>query len=101
MPELEFPHPNLKPNFLAETIQSIKDTLNHMSADQIKAQVETEEWLEAIHEFDCAEHFNAQMAKIKKAPTPAQHAFAKAAKDQGLLFNARTKLYEEAERATA
>jgi hypothetical protein len=101
LPDLEFLHPSLKPNFLAETIQSIKDTLNHMSEDQLKAQVETDEWIEAINEFDCAAHFNAQMAKIKKAPTPAQHAFAKAAKDLGLQFNGKTKLYEEAERATA
>lgn len=102
MPELEYPHPNLKPAFLAETIATIKSTLNALSEDQVKAQLETEEWTDAIKEFNCVDHFNDQLTKIKKAPTPAQHAFAKKATDLGYTFNKKTSKYEvEVQRALA
>ena len=94
LPELEFPMPSINPNFMAETIASIKAKLNELSADQSKEQAECEDWLIAIRDMESAEDFNSQLASIKSAPEPAQLAFNKAAKSKGLAFNKGSKKYE-------
>lgn len=95
-PELEFPHPNLNPNFLGETIAAIKAKLNEMSADQVKLQAEMDDWAVAIRELETVDDFNAQLEQIKNAAPAVQQLFFKAAKDRGLVANKKTKLYEEA-----
>jgi hypothetical protein len=95
LPELEYPHPSMKPHFLAETIQTIKDTLNHMSEEQTAAQKLAEEWALAIADFSSVDEFNGALAMIKKAPKATQALFNKAAITKGFHFDEKAKAYME------
>jgi hypothetical protein len=84
--ELEIPPPSKSPHFMAEIIQQIKDKLNAMSADQMKAQTEAEEWATAIRDLSTAEEVNRLIPQLKKAPKGTLDILNKRADELGLIF---------------
>ena len=90
---MEVPHPDKDPDFLAGVVKKIKDRLNAMTAEQSKAHAELEKWRETIHALETADDFNGQAGAIKTAPKAAQALFAHAAKDKGLVADAKAKKY--------
>jgi hypothetical protein len=93
---LEVPHPDRDPEFLAKTMQAIKDKLNALTEEQAAAQQVLVQWRERIAGMGSAEDFNAALAEVKQAPKAAQAMFADAAKVNGLAFDAKAKQYAEA-----
>lgn len=61
------PHPDEKPNTLAEVITAIKERLNQMTEVQRKRQTEIADWLGKFQEATTAEHFSNMVKEIKKA----------------------------------
>lgn len=84
---LAVPHPDKSPTFLADVIQSIKDKLNTMTAEQAKAQIELTAWRERIAEFKTADEFNACIGDIGKASEAARALFKTAAHTAGLSWD--------------
>jgi hypothetical protein len=93
---LEVPHPDRDPEFLAKTMQAIKDKLNALTEEQAAAQQVLVQWRERIAGMGSAEDFNGALAEVKLAPKAAQAMFADAAKVNGLAFDAKAKKYAEA-----
>ena len=98
---LEIPHPDKDPQFLSKVIQQIKDRLNAMTEDQRQAQEVLETWRAIIAELQTADDFNDKASAIKAAPKAAQALFAAAAKDKGLVADAKAKKYVAKEPAEA
>lgn len=92
---LEVPHPDRNPAFLAEVIQTIKDRLNALTAEQAEAQKVLAGWRERIAGMGSAADFNAALDDVKKAPKAAQAMLADAAKVNGLTFDQKSKQYVE------
>lgn len=90
---LEIPHPDRAPDFLATVVQSIKDRLNAMTADQAKAQANVAMWRETISAMESAEDFNKALPNVKKEPKAVQALFAKAAEGKGLAFDKAANAY--------
>jgi len=82
--------------FLAGVINSIKDALNAMTEEQIKAQAVLEEWRSRIAELDGADAFNNEIPEIKKQPQAVQALFAHAATAAGLVFDKKASGYVSA-----
>lgn len=94
LPELEIPHPDKNPHFLAEVIASIKDTLNALTAEQVEAQRVIEEWITAIDGYKSPEEFTKVLAEIAHAPEAIKTYFKQAAKKSGFTYNGKLKAYE-------
>lgn len=90
---LEIPHPSRDPLFLAGVIQTIKDRLNAMTEDQIKAQQHVDGWRDQIQKLEGVEAFNAKLAEVKKEPKAVQALFADAASAKGLTFDKKAGQY--------
>lgn len=76
---LEVSHPNQATRFLADVIQSIKDNLNQMTEEQIKAQQNLEDWRTKIEQFDTVDDFNTALEEIKVQPIGVKSVFFQAA----------------------
>jgi hypothetical protein len=98
---LEVPHPDKDPLFLAGVIQSIKDRLNAMTEEQRQAQEALEGWRKTIAELKTADDFNSKAEAIKAAPKAAQALFGAAAREAGLVADAKAKKYIAKEHAEA
>lgn len=93
LPPLDIPHPDKDPAFLAGVMQSIKDRLNAMTAEQAQAQEVLESWRGIIRELNTAEDFNDKLAGVKSAPKAAQALFAAEATAKGLTFDKKAAQY--------
>lgn len=93
---LEVAHPDRNPEFLAGVMQSIKDRLNALTADQAEAQKVLDGWRERIAGLGSADDFNGALVDVKAAPKAAQAMFADAAKVNGLTFDKSSSKYVEA-----
>lgn len=93
---LEVMHPDRDPEFLAKVVQSIKDRLNALTADQAEAQKLLEGWRARIAGMGSADDFNGALAEVKTAPKAAQAMFADAAKVNGLIWDKSAGKYAEA-----
>ena len=93
---LEVVHPDRDPEFLAKVVQSIKDRLNALTADQAEAQKVLEGWRTRIAGMGSADDFNGALAEVKAAPKAAQAMFADAAKVNGLVWDKAAGKYAEA-----
>jgi len=93
---LEIPHPDRAPELLANVMQTIKNKLNAMTAEQAEAQKVMDGWRERIAGFGCALDFNEALAEVKTAPKAVQAMFADAAKVNGLTFDKPAGKYAEA-----
>jgi len=93
---LEVVHPDRNPAFLAGVMQSIKDRLNALTAEQAEAQKVLDTWRTRIAGMGSADDFNGALADVKVAPKAAQAMFADAAKVNGLTFDKKTGQYAEA-----
>jgi hypothetical protein len=65
-------------------MQAIKDKLNALTEDQVKAQAKLNEWREAIALLESADDFNGKLEAIKAQPEAVRALFKAAAKDKGL-----------------
>lgn len=83
---LDIPHPDREPLFFAGVIQSIKDKLNALTADQMEAQAKIAEWREAIDLLETAEDFNGKLESIKAQPVAIREIFKGAASRKGLVW---------------
>lgn len=92
---LEVPHPDRDPAFLSKVMQTIKDKLNAMTAEQAEAQKVLTEWREKIAGLGNADDFNGMLAEVKKAPKAVQAMFADAAKVNKLEFDKASSKYVE------
>jgi hypothetical protein len=95
------PHPDLAPQFLAEVIAQIKERLNAATEAQREEHAKLENWRSTISGLKTAEDFNAQADAIKKAPKAAQALFGAAAKERGLVADAKAKKYVAAKQEHA
>lgn len=93
---LEVAHPDRNPEFLADVMQTIKDKLNALTAEQAEAQKVLDGWRERIVGFGSAEDFNGALVDVKAAPKAAQAMFADAAKVNGLTFDKAAGKYVDA-----
>lgn len=92
---LEVQHPDRNPEFLAGVMQSIKDKLNALTAEQAEAQKVLEGWRTRIAGMGSADDFNGALAEVKTAPKAVQAMFAQAAKINKLSFDANVGRYAE------
>jgi hypothetical protein len=90
---LEVPHPTQAPRFLADVIQSIKDNLNQMTEEQIKAQQILEDWRAKIEQLDTVDEFNDTIEEIKLQSITIQSLFATAAKSKKYTFDKESSRY--------
>lgn len=90
---MEVPKPDAAPDFLACVIQSIKDRLNTLTAEQAAAQEVLETWRHIISELQDVDDFNDKLAGVKAAPKAAQALFAAAATEKGLAFDKKAGKY--------
>jgi hypothetical protein len=93
---LEIPHSDRNPEFLATVVQSIKDKLNALTAEQAEAQQVLVQWRERIAGMGSAEDFNGALADVKKAPKAVQAMLADAAKLNKLDYSKVEGKYVEA-----
>lgn len=84
---LVVPHPDKDGAFLAGVITSIKDKLNALTEDQVKAQAELNEWRERIALLINAEDINGTLPHVKAASKAAQALLAERAKKLGLTWD--------------
>ena len=94
MAELEIPHPNKEGKFLALVIATIKEKLNEMSMDQLKAQTDIDEWTTAINDLDDVDGFNRMLPEVKKANEVVKSYFNAQAKKQGFVYSKKANAYE-------
>lgn len=83
---LDIPHPDRDPLFFAGVIQSIKDKLNALTADQMAAQAKIAEWRDAIDLLNTAEDFNSKLEAIKAQTVAIREIFKGAAASKGLVW---------------
>ena len=76
---LDIPQPSQSPAFLAGVIQSIKDKLNEMTEEQVKAQQNLEDWRVKIEQLDTVDDFNTALEEIKVQPISVKSVFFQAA----------------------
>ncbi len=92
---LEIPHSDRNPEFLSTVVQSIKDKLNALTAEQAEAQQVLVQWRERIAGMGSAEDFNAALSDVKKAPKAVQAMFSDAAKLNKLDYSKADGKYVE------
>jgi hypothetical protein len=93
---LEIPHPDRSPDFLAGVVQTIKDKLNAMTAEQTEAQKHLSMWRESIGAMDTPEAFTAAYTQVQKEPKSVQALFVAAVQDKGYVFDKKNKTYSSA-----
>jgi hypothetical protein len=98
---LDIPHPDANPAFLANVVQSIKDRLNALTAEQMAAQENTEKWRLKIADLAAVEDFNAMLAEVKAEPQTVQALFNAAAKSHGYTFDKKAGAYAMPEQQAA
>jgi hypothetical protein len=98
---LEVPHPDKSPDFLSSVIDEIKDKLNALTAEQVKAQELIESWRVRIRDLLAVEDFNGQIAEVKKQPKAVQALFAARAQELGFEFDKKVAAYVEASQKAA
>lgn len=88
LPVLKFPHPSQNPHFLADVIQSIKDSINKLTGEQAEAVKEEQDLAEAIKGAKTVDHFNTLLglARERKYKTAQRAAIAEAAKAHGFDY---------------
>lgn len=84
---LVVPHPDKDGAFLAGVVASIKDKLNALTEDQVKAQAELNEWRERIALLINAEDINGTLPHVKAASKAAQALLAERARKLGLAWD--------------
>lgn len=89
------PHPDKDPAFLAGVIQSIKDRLNALTAEQTAAQETLESWRTRIAAMTTAEQFNGAMEEIKTAPPAARAMYVAEVAQAGFVFDKAAAKYVE------
>lgn len=87
------PHPDENPQFLAEVIQSIKDRLNALTAEQTAAQEAVTRWRETIATMESAEDFNAARAQVAKESDAVKAMFGDRLETLGLAWDKVAKVY--------
>lgn len=95
------PHPDVAPAFLAGVIQSIKDRLNELTAEQTAAQEHLAEWREMIGAMESADDFNKAVTTAKSEPTAVRALLAAAATAKGFVFDKQAGAYKAPVRAAA
>jgi len=90
---LEIPHPDKAPTFLADVMQSIKDRLNTMTAEQAAAQKVLNDWREAIETLETPDDFNSKMEAVKAQPKAVRALFVHASIEKGLIFDKEANAY--------
>ncbi len=93
LPVMPVPLSNTK--ILAEVLDTIKDRLNASVEISKKAEQELQDWTIVLNECDSVEMMNQLLPEIKKATPAIQFYAVKRAKDLGLIFNKKTRLYEQ------
>lgn len=83
---LQIPHPDREPAFLAGVVQSIKDKLNEMTAEQMVEQGRIAEWRDAIALLESADDFNGKLDAIKGQSVAIRQLFKDAATAKGLVW---------------
>lgn len=81
---LEIPHPDRDQDFLAGVVQAIKDKLNALTIEQIKAQAALAEWRNEVGEFETAADFNAKLVEVASQSEAVRALFKESAKAKGL-----------------
>lgn len=95
------PHPDKDPAFLAGVIQSIKDRLNELTAEQTAAQEHLAEWREMIGAMESADDFNKAVTTAKNEPTAVKALLAAAATVKGYVFDKQAGAYKAPVKAAA
>jgi hypothetical protein len=98
---LDIPHPDANPLFLASVVQSIKDKLNALTADQMAAQEAIEKWRVTIADLAAVEDFNAVLSDVKVQPEAVKALFNAAAKKHGYTFDKKAGGYVMPEQQAA
>lgn len=104
---LEIPHQNSPDfaDFLDTVIVGIKNHLNYLTEEQVKAQAVLEKWRSRIDELaareDLVDAFNTELTTIKKQPQAVQSLFAHAATGAGLVFDKKIGAYLAAKEKAA
>jgi len=90
---LEIPHPDRDPAFLATVIQSIKDKLNTLTAEQAEMQGEIEKWRLAVADVTDAAGVNGLVADAHGKPNAIKALVVAKAAALGLQFDSKAKQY--------
>jgi hypothetical protein len=98
---LQIPHPDRQPAFLAGVMQSIKDKLNELTADQMAEQGRIAEWRDAIALLESSEDFNGKLDAIKGQSVAIRQLFKDAAKSHGYTFDKKAGAYAMPEQQAA
>jgi len=84
---LDIPHPDREPDFLASVIQSIKDKLNTLTAEQSEAQAKLGKLRLALADAEDAQGINALLEAAKDAGNSGKALLHARATDIGLAFD--------------
>ena len=84
---LDIPHPDREPEFLAGVIQSIKDKLNTLTAEQAEAQAKLTKLREALADAEDADGINALLDDAKGADKAGKALLHDRATVLGLTFD--------------
>jgi AAA domain len=94
LPALPVPNFDKSPQFLADVIQTVKDSLNHLSTDQQEMAAALADWKAKIEEAATKEHFDGLVAQVQEsAPNirdNVKRLMIHAAKKAGLQFSVET-----------
>lgn len=93
---LDIPHPDREPEFLAVVIQSIKDKLNTLTAEQSEAQAKLDKLRLALNDAEDAEAINGLIAVAKDAGNSGKALLHARATDLGLTFDRAEGAYTRA-----
>jgi hypothetical protein len=67
-------------------VQSIKDKLNELTAEQMAEQARIEEWRTAIELLESPDDFNGKLEAIKGQSVAIRQLFKDAAAEKGLVW---------------
>lgn len=90
---LEIPHPDREPEFLAGVIQAIKDRLNTLTEEQVKARADLAKWQESAQAATDAAGINALLPSARSESDAIKALVNARAKALGLRFDAKAKQY--------
>lgn len=96
---LDIPHPEREPDFLAGVIQSIKDRLNTLTAEQTEAQAKLAKLREALADAEDADGINALLDTAKDAGNAGKALLHTRATGIGLVFDKDAGEYAPAKAA--
>jgi len=90
---LDIPHPDRDPGFLGAVIQSIKDKLNELTAEQAEAQDRLGKLREALADAEDAEAVNSLLPQAKDAGNSGKALLHARALELGLSFDKDAREY--------